>query len=105
MDIEIKNSNCSYDSNKRGAMIETIAVHPDYQRRGIAIALLVESVKLLEKMKIDYLECWTREDIASNGWYQKNGFKGFNEYYHVFTDKNIYSKDDNILHSLKKHKI
>ncbi|UJS27445.1 GNAT family N-acetyltransferase [Macrococcoides canis] len=89
IDVEVSNSYCSYDKNKRGAMIETIAVHPDYQFKGIGNMLLAEVEKRLFQKEIEYIEAWTREDESSNKWYIKNRFEQFNSYYHVFTNGEI----------------
>lgn len=87
IDIEIYNAYCSYDKYQNGAMIETIAVHPDYQSKGIGQKLLEVAEERLKLEGIDYLEAWTREDISSNQWYTKNGFSQFNSYYHVFISR------------------
>lgn len=89
LDIEIKNAYCSYDKHQKGAMIETIAVHPEHQSKGIGQKLLEVAEERLKLEGIDYLEAWTREDDSSNQWYIKNGFSQFNSYFHVFTSGDI----------------
>ncbi|WP_414044399.1 GNAT family N-acetyltransferase [Macrococcus sp. EM39E] len=89
LDIEIKNAYCSYDKHQKGAMIETIAVHPDHQSKGIGQKLLEVAEERMKLEGIEYLEAWTREDDASNQWYIKNGFSQFNSYYHVFTSGEV----------------
>ncbi|ATD31584.1 GNAT family N-acetyltransferase [Macrococcoides bohemicum] len=89
LDIEIKNAYCSYDKYRKSAMIETIAVHPDYQSKGIGQKLLEVAEERLKLEGIDYLEVWTREDDSSNQWYIKNGFSQFNSYFHVFTSEGV----------------
>lgn len=73
----------------KGAMIETIAVHPDHQSKGIGQKLLEVAEERMKLEGIEYLEAWTREDDASNQWYIKNGFSQFNSYFHVFTSGDI----------------
>lgn len=60
LDIEIKNAYCSYDKYHKGAMIETIAVHPDHQSKGIGQKLLEVAEERLKLEGIEYLEGWTR---------------------------------------------
>lgn len=66
-------------------MIWHIAVHPDYQRRGIAQALLNEAKNLAVLQKVERFEAWTREDPPINKWYQNHGFRKIEKYYHIFT--------------------
>lgn len=66
------------------ATIDTIAVHPDHQRRGIADALLTEALPLLAENNVATIDAWTREDSAANGWYQRNGFAESFRYLHVY---------------------
>ena len=63
--------------------IETIGVHPDYERRGIATALLDEALRQLPP-EAESLDAWTRGDIAANGWYQRSGFREQFRYLHVY---------------------
>ncbi|WP_100011247.1 GNAT family N-acetyltransferase [Lentibacillus sediminis] len=61
-----------------GGMIWHIAVHPDFQRKGIGKQLLAEAETIAKEKKLDYLEAWTRDDQWVRDWYEKNGFaKGY----------------------------
>jgi len=65
------------------ATIDSIAVHPDHQRGGIASRLLAAA---LDKMPdhVTTLDAWTREDHAALGWYQQQGFREQYRYLHVY---------------------
>jgi ribosomal protein S18 acetylase RimI-like enzyme len=65
------------------ATIDTIAVHPSAQRRGIANALLDEALRLLPPM-VRTIDAWTREDDAANAWYVSAGFRENYRYLHVY---------------------
>lgn len=56
--------------------IVSIAVHPNYRRRGIGSALLLRAIEDLRKMgvKIVYLECRVSNEAAIN-FYKKHGFR------------------------------
>jgi ribosomal protein S18 acetylase RimI-like enzyme len=71
-----------------GGMIWHIAVHPDYQRKGIGEQLLVAALKQAEKLKLTYVEAWTRDDIWVQNWYEKNNFAEIYSYYHLFLEGN-----------------
>lgn len=76
------------------ATIDTIAVHPDAQRRGLGSALLNQAVLELPD-KIVSLDAWTREDQPANRWYRSHGFIGTHRYLHVY--KNGDEPDDGFL--------
>lgn len=65
------------------ATIDSIAVHPDHERRGIAGALLEAALAQLPPAVLQ-LDAWTREDRAANNWYRRNGFELDFEYLHVY---------------------
>lgn len=69
-----------------GAMIWHLAVHPDYQRRGIAGALLAEAVRRARERGLARLEAWTRDDAWVQRWYEGQGFARLDSYLHVFID-------------------
>lgn len=68
------------------ATIDTVAVHPDHQRAGIAGALLGHALDTLRDKEIRWLDAWTREDPGTNAWYQAHGFVVDQTYLHVYKD-------------------
>lgn len=65
------------------ATIDNVVVHPDHQGRGIATALLAETVRRLERRGVATLDAWTREDKPALDWYARNGFLETTRYLHV----------------------
>jgi ribosomal protein S18 acetylase RimI-like enzyme len=65
------------------ATIDTIAVHPDAQRRGVGTALLDAALVRLPR-RVRTLDAWTREDRAANSWYRSRGFVEAYRYLHVY---------------------
>lgn len=65
------------------ATIDTIAVHPDHERRGIASHLLEAALPQLISRGITSLDAWTREDESANRWYLGRGFRENFSYLHV----------------------
>ncbi|KAB8167764.1 GNAT family N-acetyltransferase [Streptomyces sp. 3MP-14] len=68
------------------ATIETIAVHPDHQRRGIGRALLAEAAVRARAAGATTLDAWTRDQPESLAWYRATGFVESDHYLHVFAD-------------------
>lgn len=68
----------------RRATIDTVAVHPDHERRGIAGSLLAEALRRLAGSGAVSLDAWTREDEAANGWYRQHDFTEQTAYLHVY---------------------
>lgn len=66
------------------ATIDTVAVHPDHARQGIATALLDTVVPQLRASDVTSLDAWTRGDAAANAWYQRSGFRENFQYLHVY---------------------
>lgn len=66
------------------ATIDTIATHPDHQHGGVATGLLRHALPMLRERGASTLDAWTREDIAANAWYQRNGFVENYRYMHVY---------------------
>lgn len=65
------------------ATIDTIAVHPDHQHRGIASALL-DRARAELPASLTTLDAWTREDVAAHAWYRATGFSESEHYLHVY---------------------
>jgi ribosomal protein S18 acetylase RimI-like enzyme len=68
----------------RGATIDTVAVLPDAQGRGIASRLLDAAMPRLLASGVTTLDAWTREDAAAIGWYTARGFVESFSYLHVY---------------------
>lgn len=66
------------------ATIDTVAVHPDHRRIGVAGRLLREAVRRVSRCRS--LDAWTREDPAACGWYERNGFTEDFRYLHVYAN-------------------
>ena len=66
------------------ATIDTVAVHPDHQREGVAAALLGTALPTLRDKGIRRLDAWTREDPDTNAWYSAQGFTVDQTYLHVY---------------------
>lgn len=58
---------------EKGSYMDIIAVHPDYQNRGIAQSLINEASTILREKEIDYVTIFTRDDKAANSLYNKLG--------------------------------
>ena len=66
------------------ATIETIAVHPDWHRRGIGHTLLTHALARLRTSGITTLDAWTRDDTDTLAWYTAEGFAHRCRYLHVY---------------------
>lgn len=66
------------------ATIDTVAVHPDHQRAGIAGSLLDTALNTLRRTGTRWLDAWTREDPESSAWYESHGFHVDQSYLHVY---------------------
>lgn len=80
MDVEIDGT---------AATVDTVAVHPDHQRRGLASRLLAIATEQLQAAGVTSLDAWTREDPSANSWYRRSGFTEQFRYLHVYTDSGV----------------
>jgi ribosomal protein S18 acetylase RimI-like enzyme len=74
------------DPDRLGAMIWHLAVHPDFQGRGIGTALLQASQQRVLERGIRCFEVWTRDDERTLHWYESRGFEWVKSYLHVYLD-------------------
>lgn len=65
------------------ATIETVAVHPDHRRRGLARALLDAAGARAAAGSATVLDAWTRDDPDTLSWYRAMGFAESDHYLHV----------------------
>lgn len=66
------------------ATIETLAVHPEHRRLGLARAMLDRLVPRLVDAGAERLHAWTRDDLAALAWYAAMGFEETFRYLHVY---------------------
>lgn len=74
------------DDGTLRATIDTVAVHPDHQRGGMAHALLEQSVAAVQARGAATLDAWTREDAPALAWYAAHGFTERFRYIHAYAD-------------------
>lgn len=67
--------------------IDSLAVHPDHQHRGIAQALLARTIEQARRLAITELSAWTRDDPAALSFYRAAGFAETDHYLHVFASR------------------
>jgi N-acetylglutamate synthase-like GNAT family acetyltransferase len=68
------------------ATIDTIAVHPDHQGRGIGTRLLAQACARAQVLGAATIEAWTRDDAPVLRWYRSRGFAESDHYLHVYAD-------------------
>jgi GNAT superfamily N-acetyltransferase len=68
------------------ATIDTIAVHPDHQWRGIGTRLLNRACACAQALGATTIEAWTRDDESTLRWYRSRGFAESDHYLHVYAD-------------------
>ena len=66
------------------ATIDTVAVHPDHQHRGLGRALLRQTRVRARELGATTLDAWTRDDPDTLRWYRAMGFVESDHYLHVF---------------------
>jgi ribosomal protein S18 acetylase RimI-like enzyme len=76
---------CEVDNDSvLGGMIWHLAVHPDFQRRGIGKGLLHEAQTAAIAQGVTCFEAWTRDDVGTLRWYETHGFQWVKRYLHVY---------------------
>jgi GNAT superfamily N-acetyltransferase len=70
-----------------GGMIWHLATHPDHQRQGVASGLLAEAEARARERGIGRLEAWTRDDVPTQRWYERQGFARIDSYLHVYLER------------------
>ena len=68
------------------ATIDTIAVHPDHQRRGIGTRLLDQGRARAQILGATTIEAWTRDDESALRWYRSRFSAETDHYLHVYAD-------------------
>lgn len=86
VECELEPGTVCEDRPGLGGMIWHLAVHPDYQRRGVATALLVEAERLAAARSLVRFEAWTRDDAHVQAWYESHGFEQIYAYLHVYVE-------------------
>lgn len=68
------------------ATIDTVGVHPDYQRQGIGTRLFELACRRAAALGASVIEAWTRDDEATLDWYRGRGMTESSHYLHVYAD-------------------
>ncbi|MDX3075569.1 GNAT family N-acetyltransferase [Streptomyces sp. NPDC088354] len=66
------------------ATINTVAIHPDHRRRGLAGRLLEPTRDRARRAGASTLDAWTRDDEDTLRWYRAMGFAESDHYLHVY---------------------
>jgi ribosomal protein S18 acetylase RimI-like enzyme len=69
------------------ATMDTIAVHPDHQHRGVGTALLREAERRALLAGARTIDAWTRDDETTLRWYRSRGFAESDLYLHVYANR------------------
>lgn len=77
MDVEYEKNegDVCYFPGARGAVIWHLGVLPEYRNQGLATQMWLAVKERLAASGIKRVEVWTQDDVASNEWYQKQGFQ------------------------------
>lgn len=84
MVLDTEQLKTSFLAQGLGAFLKVIAVHQDYQSKGIGRKLYETALKELENTPIEFIELYTRGDEQANHFYKKLGFELLAETYDVF---------------------
>lgn len=76
----------SVSPSEQLATIDTVAVHPDSQHRGVGTALLSEARSRGLRAGATTIDAWTRDDEATLRWYRSRGFAESEHYLHVYAN-------------------
>lgn len=68
------------------ASIDTIAVHPDHQGRGVGTMLFEQARTRAAALGANTIDAWTRDDEPTLRWYRARGFRESDHYLHVYAD-------------------
>jgi GNAT superfamily N-acetyltransferase len=68
------------------ATIDTIAVHPDHQGRGIGTRLLKVARTRAAALGATTIDAWTRDHEPTLRWYRSRGFAESSHFLHVYAD-------------------
>ena len=68
------------------ATIDTVAVHPDHRRHGLARRLLERACAEAAARGTTTIEAWTRDDPGTLAWYRAMGFTDVDHYLHVYAN-------------------
>jgi GNAT superfamily N-acetyltransferase len=69
------------------ATIDTVAVHPDHQHRGLGRGLLHRTRAAVRDRGATTLDAWTRDDPDTLAWYRAMGFAESDHYLHVYAHR------------------
>ena len=87
VELDTKERRVCSDGRRPAGMVWHLAVHPDFQRRGVGSALLREALDRAQDREIERFEAWTRDDEATVAWYERMGFRQVDSYLHVYLNR------------------